>query len=161
MIKMTTFTNNFAAIYIRVANKDSQKVSSEHQKLICEEKAQLEGLSTRPEMIYEDRASGISMVDREGIKSLIEDAKKGLFTTVIFSSLSRLSRDELDLLILKRKLVNELNIRLISIEESYDSKEKDDEFIFTLQAALNQLLSEKFCDSCWCRLNEDDKRGDF
>lgn len=133
-----------AAIYVRVSTlKESQKDSPEHQKSICLQKAKMAGLETRTEFIYEDRSTGTSIITREEINQLIEDAKKGYFSTIIFASLSRFSRDSLDAIALKRKLVNGLGIRLISIEDTYDSQVKDDEMIFTIISAVNQKLSEQ------------------
>jgi hypothetical protein len=42
-------------------------------------------------------------------------------------------------LALKRTLVNGLGIRLISIEEKYDSHVNDDELLFTLMSAAMQM----------------------
>lgn len=151
-----------SAIYVRVSTmKESQKDSPEHQKSVCEEKARIEDLEVRPEFIYEDRSTGTSIVNREDIKALIEDAKKGRFTTVIFSSLSRFSRDALDAITLKRQLVNALGIRLISIDEGYDSKDNDDEMIFTIIAAVNQKLSQQLSISSRRGIRESAKKGNF
>ncbi|RSD20627.1 recombinase family protein [Mesobacillus subterraneus] len=151
-----------AAIYVRVSTmKESQKDSPEHQRSLCEEKARMEGLDVQSEFIYEDRSTGTSIAERADIKLLIEDAKKGRFKTVIFSSLSRFSRDAADALYLKRQLVNALGLRLISIEDGYDSKDKDDEMIFTIIAAVNQKLSEQLSISSRRGIRESAKKGNF
>ena len=154
--------NNVAAIYVRVSTlKSSQKDSPEHQRSLCLEKALMEGLETRPEFIYEDRSTGTSIVARDEINQLIEDAKKGYFSTIIFASLSRFSRDSLDAITLKRKLVNGLGLRLISIEDTYDSGEKDDEMIFTIISAVNQKLSEQISISSRRGIRESALKGNF
>ncbi|RSD20616.1 recombinase family protein [Mesobacillus subterraneus] len=139
---MKSVSNNIAAIYVRVANKNSHKDLFEYQKSLCEEIARMEDLETRPEFIYEDCAPGTSTAERKGIKSLLEDTKKGLFNTVICTSLSRFSRDALEAMIFKRQLVKEHNIRLITIEEGYDSKneEEENEIISTIISAVNPKL---------------------
>lgn len=44
---MTTEVKDVAAIYIRVSTqKESQKESPEHQKMLCEEKCRLEGFDS-------------------------------------------------------------------------------------------------------------------
>lgn len=156
----TSVRNNVAAIYVRVSTqKDSQKDSPEHQKMLCEEKARLDGLDVQ--FVYEDRESGTNIVDREEIKNLIEDAKSGYYQTIIFASLSRFSRDTLDALAVKRMLVNALGIRLVSIEEGYDSKEKDDELVFTIISTVNQKLSEQISLSSRRGLRMSARKGNF
>ncbi|SEM34448.1 Site-specific DNA recombinase [Mesobacillus persicus] len=151
---------NIAAIYVRVSTlKASQKDSPEHQKAVCLEKARMEELD--PQFFYEDKSSGTSIVVRDEIKELLEDAKKGYFQTIIFASLSRFSRDALDAVTLKRKLVNALGIRLISIDDTYDSQEKDDEMIFTIISAVNQKLSEQISLSSRRGIRESARSGNF
>lgn len=134
--------NLTTAIYVRVSTmKDSQKDSPEHQRGLCEEKARMLDLSVR--YLYEDRDSGTSIVGRNEIQKLIKDAKNGLFQNIIFASLSRFSRDTLDSLNLKRVLVDALGIRVISIEEGYDSAKDNDELKFQIISAVNQKLSEQ------------------
>ena len=92
----------------------------------------MESLEIDSAYVYEDKSSEISLMNREAIKQLIKDAKEGRFSTVIFPGLSRFSRDGSDVITLKRIVVNSLGIRMISIEESYDSYKKDDDLIFQI-----------------------------
>ena len=95
---------HITAIYVRVSTqKVTQKDSPEHQKAVCLVKADDEELEVREEFIYEDRSTGTSIINREDIKQLIKDAQAGYFSTVIFASLSRFSRDSYDAIALKRK----------------------------------------------------------
>ncbi len=127
--------------YVRVSSlKDSQKDSPEHQRMVCEEKALKEGLEIAH--TYEDRSSGTSINGRDDIKKMVEDAKQGLFNTVIFASINRFARDQLDSMTLKRTLVDALGIRLISIEENYDSNVDKDEMKFTMFSMIAQQQSE-------------------
>lgn len=130
-----------AAIYIRVSNhKGTNQNSADNQKSHCFEKARMEGLEISPVHIYEeDKSTGTPILERESIIKLIEGAKMELFSTVIIPCLSRLSRDTREALTLKRILVNGLGIRLISIEEQYDSMVNDDELKFTLMSAAMQM----------------------
>jgi DNA invertase Pin-like site-specific DNA recombinase len=153
---------DFTAFYVRVSSlKDSQKDSPEHQISLCLEKAKMEELTVRPELIYEDRSTGTSIMTREEIKRLIADAEKGYFKTIIFASLSRFSRDSHDAISLKRTFVNALGIRLISIEDVYDSKIKDDELVFTIISAVNQKLSEQISISSRRGIRESAKKGNY
>ncbi|UYL93695.1 serine recombinase [Paenibacillus phage vB_PlaS-5/A] len=88
---------NKIAIYVRVSTtKESQKDSPEHQKWACIEHCKQIDLDTADLIIYEDRDTGTSIVARPQIQEMISDAQKGLFNTILFSSLSRFSRDALD-----------------------------------------------------------------
>ncbi len=63
--------------------------------------------------IYSDEGiSGKNLKDREGIQDLRDDAKEGLFDTVIIWKLSRISRKLLDTL----TLIDELNAHKISLQ---------------------------------------------
>jgi len=123
--------------------KDSQKDSPEHQESACREHAATIGIEIDANMVYEDRDTGTSIIARSEIQQLINDAKKGLFDTILFSSLSRFSRDTLDALALKRTLVNALGIRVISVEDFYDSGKEDNEMLFGILSSVNQKQSEQ------------------
>ena len=148
------------AVYVRVSTtKASQKDSPEHQRGICEEKAK--GLQLAICRIYEDRDTGTSIVGRSEIRQLIRDARAGFFANVIFASLSRFSRDTLDSLHLKRMLVDALGLRLISLEEGYDSAKDQDELKFQILSAVNQKLSEQISLSSKRGIRQSAKKGNF
>ncbi|OCA91295.1 hypothetical protein A8F94_05395 [Bacillus sp. FJAT-27225] len=152
--------NSITASYVRVSStKASQKESPEHQRMLCEEKALKEGF----EIIYtyEDRSSGTSINGREDIKKMLEDAKKGLFNTLLFASISRFSRDQLDAITLKRTLVDALGIRLISIEENYDSAVDKDELKFTLFAIMAQQQAEQISLASRRGKRQSARKGNF
>ncbi|TDL82100.1 recombinase family protein [Peribacillus frigoritolerans] len=152
--------NHVAAIYVRVSTlKSSQKDSPEHQRMLCEEKAVAEDLQVG--YVYEDRDSGTSMIRRKEIQNLLDDANKGFFNTVIFSSLSRFSRDMMDALTMKRKLVEMYGVRVISIEEAFDSKIDTDELKFQLITAVNQKLSEQIALSSRRGIRQSARKGNF
>lgn len=131
------------AIYSRVSTlKASQKDSPEHQKSLCEAHAKDLDLSVIYP-VYEDRDTGTSIIARPEVQKMVRDAQRGLFDTILFSSLSRFSRDALDSISLKRLFVNALGIRLISIEDFYDSKKEDNEMMFGIVSVVNQKLSEQ------------------
>lgn len=126
--------------YVRVSTLyDSQKDSPEHQESFLIESAAREGIEL--DRIYEDRDTGTSIVAREDVQEMIADAKRGEIRSLWFTSLSRFSRDALDAISLKRILVNALNIRVVSIEDGYDSAKKDDELLFGIKAVVNQNTS--------------------
>lgn len=126
--------------YVRVSTKyESQKDSPENQESFIRERARYEG--TELDKVYMDRDSATSIVGRKDVKQMIEDAKNGEVRSLWFPSLSRFSRDAYDAISLKRILVNVLNIRVISIEDGYDSAVKDDELLFGIKSFVNQNTS--------------------
>lgn len=152
--------NQITASYVRVSStKVSQKESPEHQRMLCEEKAIKEGFEIT--YTYEDRSSGTSINGREDIKKMLEDAKKGMFNTLLFASISRFSRDQLDAITLKRTLVDALGIRLISIEENYDSAVDKDELKFTLFAIMAQQQAEQISLSSRRGKRQSARKGNF
>jgi site-specific DNA recombinase len=152
--------SNITAIYVRVSTtKESQKDSPEHQEMLCREKARTLDLDVQ--FTYEDRDTGTSIIKRPEIQRLIEDAKAGYFSTIIFASLSRFSRDTLDSLSLKRALVDHLGIRLVSIEEGFDSLKDNDELKFQIISAVNQKLSEQISLSSKRGLRQSALKGNF
>ena len=151
---------NAAAIYVRVSTKkESQKDSPEHQRMVCEEKAIMDNLDVH--YVYEDRESGTSIVGRSEIQRLVRDAQKGCFRTIIFASLSRFSRDLLDSVALKRMLVDALGLRLISLDENYDSQYDHDELKFQIISSVNQKLSESIAISSRRGKRQSAKNGNF
>ncbi len=128
--------------YVRVSTKyDSQMDSPEHQEAFIREVAAREGIEI--DKFYEDRDTATTIVEREDVQRIIEDAKRGEIRSVWFASLSRFSRDALDAITLKRILVNALKVRVVSIEDGYDSAKKDDELLFGVKSVVNQNQSEQ------------------
>ncbi|WP_040930946.1 recombinase family protein [Paenibacillus larvae] len=153
---------NKIAIYVRVSTtKESQKDSPEHQKWACIEHCKQIDLDTADLIIYEDRDTGTSIVARPQIQEMISDAQKGLFNTILFSSLSRFSRDALDSISLKRIFVNALGIRVISIEDFYDSQIEDNEMLFGIVSVVNQKLSEQISVASKRGIKQSAAKGNF
>lgn len=126
--------------YVRVSTmKLSQQDSPEHQEAFIRESAAREG--TTISEVYLDRDTGTNIVARVDVQRLINDAQKGKIRSVWFASLSRFTRDAIDGLSLKRIIVNVLRIRLVSIEDNYDSAVKDDELLFGIKTFVNQNTS--------------------
>lgn len=150
------------AIYVRVSTtKASQKDSPEHQEAVCREKARQMDLEIIEGNVYEDRDTGTNIINRPAIQQLVNDAKKRRFDVIIFAALSRFSRDSLDSLSLKRKIVDTLGIRLISIDEGYDSLYNNDELKFQIISAVNQKMSEQTSFSSRRGIRQSALKGNF
>lgn len=126
--------------YVRVSTlKDSQKDSPEHQEALLREHTSR--MNIELDHVYHDKDTATSIVAREDVQKMISDAKRGEIRSLWFVSLSRFSRDALDAISLKRILVNALKIRVVSIEDGYDSAIKDDELLFGIKSVVNQNTS--------------------
>jgi site-specific DNA recombinase len=135
-------TKNMDKLYVRVSTKyESQQDSPEHQESFIRETASREGVEFGGDDVYLDRDTATTIVDREDVRRMIDDAQRGAIRSIWFASLSRFSRDAIDAISLKRILVNALKIRVVSIEDGYDSARKDDEFLFGIKAVVNQNTS--------------------
>lgn len=149
-----------ARSYVRVSTLlESQKDSPEHQESMIREYAANEGNAI--EGVYMDKGTATSIIDRDDVKRMISDAKSGVFNTIYFASLSRFSRDTLDAISLKRMIVNALGIRLVSIEDMYDSAKEDNEMIFTIISSVNQKQSENTSTASKRGLRQSAMKGNF
>ncbi|MBB3132176.1 DNA invertase Pin-like site-specific DNA recombinase [Paenibacillus rhizosphaerae] len=146
--------------YVRVSTlKDSQKDSPEHQEAFIRERAERENIDIAK--VYEDRDSATSIVAREDVQEMISDAKRGEIRSLWFASLSRFSRDALDAISLKRILVNALKIRVVSIEDGYDSAVKDDELLFGIKSVVNQNTSGDISQSSRRGIRQSAAKGNY
>lgn len=85
-----------AALYARFSTDLQSDRSIEDQLALCEQYAAREGLTVTHR--YEDRAkSSATLFGRDGLLSLIADAKKGEFDAVVVEALDRVSRNPADL----------------------------------------------------------------
>jgi len=149
-------------MYVRVSTKyESQRDSPEHQEAFIRETAAREGTEFGVDDVYLDRDTATSIMDREDVQKLIRDATRGEVRSVWFASLSRFSRDTLDALSLKRTLVNALKVRLVSIEDGYDSAKKDDEVLFGVKSVINQNQSEQISVSSRRGIRQSAAKGNY
>lgn len=160
MLKTKSNVQTKARAYVRVSTlKESQKDSPEHQEGLIRETAASDGIEI--EHVYLDTDTATNIIDRDDVQRMVEDAKHGVFNTIYFASLSRFSRDTLDAISLKRILVNALGIRLVSIEDLYDSAKEDNEMIFTIISSVNQKQSETISTSSKRGIRQSAKKGNF
>ena len=135
-VKLKTEKNKIAALYVKKAKKN--KSMEQHQNYLCLTEARNRGFEVKPEFLYEETSPKKSQDERKEIEHLIEDAKKGLFSTVIFFSLTQSADNPFEALTLKKTLADEIGIRVISLLERYDSHvyKGDDELFFIMMFAL-------------------------
>ena len=71
---------------------------------------------------FDDGTSGTLFRKRDEFQSMIEDAQNGCFNCLIVKDLSRFGRDYLEVGYYTEMLLPMLNIRFISVNDGYDSK---------------------------------------
>jgi len=138
------------AIYARVSDESQVKGDSIHHQIgFCQEVARRRSVETGVPWdtpvayTYVDEGlSGTTLVQRLQAQRLICDARAGRFNVVLFKGISRFARDTVDALIMLRTLMS-CNVRVISVEENFDSQRDHAEFVFTIHSALAQAESEK------------------
>lgn len=125
--------------YIRVSTaREEQATSIENQKRLLQEWASANGHTLV--RFYVDVTTGEYAYLRHALADMLEDIRSGVIEGVLCKNLSRSSRDVLDMLALKRQMA-ESGACLLSVEEGYDSREDDDEFLLVLYAAVAQRES--------------------
>lgn len=138
------------AIYARVSDESQVKGDSiAHQIGVCREMARRKSLDSQQawlvpdDLVYVDEGiTGTSLVKRAMVQRLIGDARKGAFQVVLFKGISRFARDTVDALLMLRNLLAS-GVRVVSMEENFDSQRDNAEFVFTIHSALAQAESEK------------------
>lgn len=136
-----------AAIYLRVStDHDEQRLSPEHQLATCREYIADIGMDADDELVYNDAGlSGTEIANRKEVQRLVADARNGKFETVVFTAISRFARDLADALNLKKRLETLYGIRIISVEEGYDTacEGRNSELIFTVHAMVAAHKSQE------------------
>jgi site-specific DNA recombinase len=133
------------AIYARVS-LDRQSESVEHQVSLLKEFATSKQIGIVPnEFIYEDSgvsATKYSIWTRPAMKRLLADAEQGKFQIVMFKGISRFARSTQEALDVLDRLKAK-GLRVISLEENYDSGKENSNLIFTIHSAVAEYEAEK------------------
>ncbi len=98
---------------------ESNSIASQRTYIIqfCEDK----GISRIHDGYYDDGITGLTF-ERENFQKMIRDIEMGLIDCVIIKDLSRLGRDHSETGYYIEKFFPEHNVRLISINDNWDSK---------------------------------------
>ena len=141
--------NNKVAIYARLSREDEDKIDGNKESRSIENQIKvLSDYATQNEfeiyeVYYDDGISGATQ-ERPAFQKMLEDAKKKKFNILLVKDISRLGRTMHHV----GKLIDEtfpsLNIRVISINDKYDSSTyKDDESI-VIRNFLNAYYLKDF-----------------
>ena len=141
---MESSHQSIAAVYARVST-DKQGESVEHQVMLCKGYADNRNWIIKDTLIYEDEdvsATKITLWERPEMKRLLADAEQGKFHIVMFKGISRFARNTLEALETLDRLKAK-GLRIVSLEENYDSSAENSNFMFTMHAAISEYEAEK------------------
>ncbi|WP_428909421.1 recombinase family protein [Niallia sp. Krafla_26] len=137
----------FAAIYARSSlGKTRQGDTVEHQIDMIKEFAK----RTNMDVVFDDRfiyeedgESGYktTLLQRPAMRRLLNDIDNGLVGTVFFKGISRFARDSGETITTAKRLSNK-GVRVLSLEENYDSF-RDDPTMFQIYAVMAEQESRK------------------
>lgn len=147
-----------AAGYFRVSTKkEEQKQSLENQKELF-----LNFIKENDYVLYDfyyDSQTGTS-AKRSNFIKMFEDAEKGLFDVIIIKDLSRLARNA-ELANKAKRITQEYNVRIISIDGLVDTFDEDKNKNFGLYAWLYQNESESISTRIKSIYKTKQKNGQF
>jgi DNA invertase Pin-like site-specific DNA recombinase len=104
-----------AVTYSRFSSDLQNERSIADQQALCERFAVRNHLTLTKH--YQDKAkSGASMNERAGVRQLLDDAGHGHFDCVIVEALDRLSRDQVDMLMIYKRLAF-LRVEILTVNE--------------------------------------------
>lgn len=106
-----------AALYVRTANAETEEIINQTGRL--ESYVKNIGDMEVGKLYVDHNHSGVDF-KRAGLNELLADALNKKMDCIVIRDFSRLGRDYVKVLALM-KLLRHLNIRLISIDEKYDS----------------------------------------
>lgn len=137
-----------AAIYSRYSSDRQRESSIADQVRNCMRHAEREGWTVSD--TYSDEAISGSISARPAYQEMIADAEAGLFDVLLVDDLSRLSRDDIEMKTLIRRLTWQ-GLRIIGVSDGYDSSSKGHK----VHAGVKGLMNELYLDD----LREKTHRG--
>ncbi len=137
-----------AAIYARYSSEHQKDSSITDQFRNCEQRAAREGWTITAH--YEDRALSGTTAQRPGYQAMLDDAKAKKFDILVVDDLSRLTRDEAEVINTRRRLTF-WGVRLVTVCDGIDTNQKGHK----LQASFKGIMNEVFIDD----LKDKIKRG--
>jgi DNA invertase Pin-like site-specific DNA recombinase len=116
-----------AALYARFSSDNQKESSIEDQYRNCQTRAEKEGWQIVERLADKGISGTQDEKGRDGYAAMLKAAKARQFNVLLVDDLSRLSRDEAELILTRRKLLF-WNVRLIGVSDGYDSDRRDTKF---------------------------------
>lgn len=130
---------NRVGVWVRVSSADQVRDESPEVHL-SRARAYAEAHGWEVAAVYRlDGISGETVINRPQARQMLHDARTGLIDGLLFSSLARVGRDMIELLLIERDL-RQMGVRLLSIRENIDTStpEGADRFRMLASRAQNE-----------------------
>ncbi len=125
------------AIYTRLSKEDLDATSKSIENQIIGAKEYCINHQFNIVDCYIDDGYSGGNLDRPDLNRMLNDMKINKFDTIIIKDLSRLGRNFIQVGNLVEEVFPKSNIRLISINDNYDSKTYDDDYSIVIKILLN------------------------
>ena len=159
---MQSYLYNVAA-YARASKDDADSSTIENQLELIKEYA-----NSMPDakLISERSDNGFSGIDflRPSFNEMMKDAEEGKINCIIVKDLSRLGRNYIEVGELMEYILPKLKVRLISINDRYDSnnpRSDSDEIMIPFKNLINEQYLRDISTKIRSNLNIKRKNGDF
>jgi site-specific DNA recombinase len=127
------------ALYARYSSENQREASIEDQFRNCERRAKQESWTIAER--YKDEAISGSTGERPGYQQMLRDAKAKHFAILLVDDLSRLTRDEAELITTRKRLVF-WGVRLIGAADGFDTSQRG----YKIQASFHGIKNEMYLD---------------
>ena len=142
-----------AAIYARLSREDEEKIDGNNESRSIEN--QIKTLTNYANehhfeiinIYYDDGYSGSNM-DRPGFQQMLNDAKNKVFNVLLIKDLSRLGRKLYQVGTLVDRTLPEIGVRLIAVNDNYDSSNYNEDESVVLRNFLNDYYLKDFRRKC-------------
>ena len=161
---MQSFSYSFkAASYSRASKDDAESSTIENQLGIIKD---FVNLSKDIQIVSEYSDNGFSGIDflRPSFNKMMKDAEEGKINCIIVKDFSRIGRNYIEVGELMNDILPKLKVRLISINDRYDSnnpKSDSDEITIPFKHLLNEQYLRDISIKIRSNLNVKRKNGDF
>lgn len=143
---MPTSNENMTALYLRVSTQeqavDGYSIEATRQILSSE----CRRLGRKVYKVYIDAGVSGAVQDRQGLASLLADAKRGCFSEVLVWRVSRVSRKLAHLLSILEEL-KEYGVTLRSYKEQFDANSPMGQFIVNMTGAVAEMERASWMES--------------
>jgi DNA invertase Pin-like site-specific DNA recombinase len=130
-----------ATLYARYSSEGQREASVVDQFRNCETRAEKEGWQIVERYADKGISGTKDETGREGYAAMLKAARAKSFDVLLVDDLSRLSRDEAELILTRRKLLF-WGLRLVGVSDGYDSDAKGHK----IQATMRGLMNDIFLD---------------
>ncbi len=142
-----------AVIYVRLSREDEDKIdknresrSIENQIKTLNDFAKAQGFNV--DNIYSDDGYSGGNFDRPAFRQMLDDMQAGRFNVILLKDISRLGRSLYRVGDFIENIFPRYGIRVISVNDNYDSKFYKDDMSIVLRSFLNDYYLKEFRKKC-------------